>query len=181
MSDAGERFSESTNLKYGVVEDSIPEEDIYRGDEQPVIITQMDEGREYRLHIGSRVGLDTAIKFDTVDWHPGEYQGTLFLERTVGEEKVTAATLDWHAAEPRDPLGLVGEWFRERINLSEYYAGIECPECGGELLHFPMSTECEEVGCDLYVEGHIQPPDDETADSSSTGTDRSDTSMEGSR
>lgn len=154
------RFAESTNLKYGIVEDSIPEEDIYRGDEQPVIITQMDEGREYRFHIGSRVGLDTTIEFDTVDWYAGEYQGTLMLKRSVGEQTVTVATIDWHAAEPREGLGLVGEWFRERIDLSEYHAGIECRECGGELLHFPMSTQCEGVDCDFYVEGHIQPPDD---------------------
>lgn len=154
-----ERFAESTNLAHGVVEDTIPEDDVYRHDENPVIVWQF--GDDYWLGIGSRVGLDTVIEFDSARWEPGEYSGTLWLTKTVGDTKITTGHIDWHAAYPTRELGLVGEWFVERIiDFDDYRSGVDCPECGGEVLHLPMHSACDSPHCDFFCEGHLDPPED---------------------
>lgn len=150
-----ERFDESTNRTYGVVDDAIPEEDIYRHDENPVSVSQFDEDGQYWLHIGSRVGLDTTIMFDSVRWEPNDYGGTLWFERSLGDEELTTGNIDWHPATPMRSLGLVGEWLSEMVDLSEYRSGVDCPECDGEILHIRMHSTCESVDCDFYCEGQL--------------------------
>ncbi len=156
-----DRFAESTTRKWGVVDDAIPEEDVYRHDENPVLVSQFGEGEKYWIHLGSRVGLDTTIMFDSLRWEPGEYGGTLWFERDCGDESVTVGNVDWHPATPMRKLGLVGEWLAERIDLSEYRSGVDCPKCDGEILHIGLHSTCENHECDLYTEGYIQPPEDD--------------------
>lgn len=162
--DESDRFDESHNLKYGVVKDEIPESDVYRGDQNPVLITQFEENGTYSLRIGSRVGKDTIIFFDSVVWQAEEYGGTLWFKREVGDETVSTGNLDWSAAFPSSDLGLVGEWFYEQIDLPPYRADVDCPDCGGQVLHLPMSSACEELDCDFYCEGHLVEDADDVED-----------------
>lgn len=148
--DEPDRFAESTNLKWGVVEDSIPEKDVYRHDENPVFITRFND--EYSLHIGSRVGVDSTIHFESLSWD----DGTLFFKKTVSGSEVFTGHLDWHPVEAGHDFGLVGEWFLEQLDLGEYRTEIECPNCGGSVLRFRMFSGCENTDCDFIVEGWIQ-------------------------
>lgn len=144
-----ERFAESTNLKYGVVEDSIPEDDVYRHDENPVHITQFEEGGEYWLHVGSHVGLETTIMFDELEWH----EGTLWFKRTVEGAEITTGNIEWHILDADHDLGLVGEWFLEQLDIDEYRTDHECPQCGETILEFNEVSGCESLDCDFFVEG----------------------------
>lgn len=173
MNDSEDRFEESTRRQYGVVDERIPEDDVYRHDENPLLVSQFRDDGGYWLDLGSRAGLENTIIFDSLRWEPGEYGGTLWFERECGDESVTVGLLDFHPATPMRRLALVGEWLAERIDLSEYRAGVECPECGDEILHIGMHSTCEDYECEFYVEGYIQPPEDETSDPQEPETDRS--------
>lgn len=94
----------------------------------------------------------TDLKWGVVE---DRFQGTLWFEYAVGDRQVTVGSLDWHAGFPSRELGLVGEWFYEQVDLSEYRAGCECPDCGGELLNLPMHSVCESIGCEFFFEGNI--------------------------
>lgn len=158
------RFEESTRREYGVVDDEIPEDDVFRHDQNTVMVSQFEEDGEYWLHLGTCVGLDSIIMFDDLRWDPGEYGGTLWFKRNCGDESVTVGNLDWHPATPMRKLGLVGEWLADQIDLSEYRAGVECPECGGEILHIGMHSTCEDYNCEVYCEGYLQPSDEQEED-----------------
>lgn len=162
-----QRYAESTNLKYGVVEDRIPEEDVYRHDENPIMVTK--QSGTYWLSLGSRVGADTTITFDSLDWA----LGTLWFRREVGDEEITVGYLDWHINSPTDRFGLIGEWFLDQLDIDEYRTEHDCPECGDTVLKFMEFYGCENVDCDFICDGYETgtPEPDKLADGRETLSD----------
>lgn len=150
-----DKYAKSTNRKYGIVDDEISEKDVYRHDENPVMLSQFDEDGTYWLGIGSRVGLDTSILFDRLHWTPGEFSGTLWLERETKDACVTVANIShWHPATPMVRLGLVGEWIAERIDLSEFETEHQCPDCGATVLDIRLHWTCDNTDCEFYRSVH---------------------------
>jgi len=160
MSDSEDRFAESTRRTHGVVDEQIPEDEIYRSEHNHLRVSQFQEDGKYWINLGASVGLENTIFFDSVDWRPGEYGGTLYFERECNGEKIRVGSLEYHPVTPMLKLGLVGEWLAEQVDLTEYRAGIDCPECSAEVLHIGLHSTCEDHECGFYVEGHLHPPDD---------------------
>ena len=141
-----DRYAESATTQWAVVEDRFDSDEFWQGEETYAVVHKYPDG-PYVLDLHTQVDKEVSIQFDNFWWS----DGTLFFERQVGDKSLTSGTLDWHinAVGGPDGLGLVGEWFREQIDVSEYrIEGEECPNCGSSILGFDGWAACESIDCD---------------------------------
>lgn len=162
MSDTRNRYDESHNLKFGVVQAEV--EIPYHSDESRITITE--HHGTYWFSMGSLHGPgDITVEFDEVRYD----DNVLWFEKGVGDGTRTTAHIDWHLLDAGHYWGLVGEWFRDRLNLDEYRTGAKCPECESEILNDGMFSGCENLDCDVFFEGV---PDDTWPSVDDTGSSK---------
>lgn len=142
-----DRYDDSHNLRYGVVQGEV--EVGHTPDETTVTITKFDD--RYKLSMATVYGMDATIHFHDISYSYGD--GTLWFKKHIGDETVTTGCIDWYLLSPRANFGLVGEWFRDQLDLEQYRTGAKCPECGGEILNDHMVSGCENLECDVFFEG----------------------------
>lgn len=148
--ESGDRFEESHNLRYGVVQDDADLEDKWMPEETTITVTEWPESDYYCLSMADPMHwLGTKLMFDSLSYSTR----TLWFERTVGDETITTGTIGWYILDPTRHYGLVGEWFREQLDLDPFRTGAKCPECGSEILNDEMVSACENLDCDVSFEG----------------------------
>ena len=161
-----DRYDESHNRAYGVVKADVNVG--YTPDECEVLITKYDDSFWLSMMNPHGPG-DIIIEFDNLRYN----SDVLWFEKEIQGETYTTGHIDWDIIDAGYYFGLVGEWFRDQLDLDEYRTGVKCPECGSEILNDAMVSGCENFRCDVFFEGV---PDDswEQFDANSTDTQRGD-------